>query len=313
MKKLLLLTIIFLFSVGSLIASSKDPVGVLFQVKGKVEYTKNGKRWKKVRRNKFLFAGYQVRTGPGASGKVTIQATGEGLELAPNSVIKVTKNGLQAQKGVISNAESSSKLMQGLMKKFTRSQSYTTVRRSHEKKTLKLSAARELSLSDDHPYLVWANIGSDYSYRLNMGDKTYQVPATTNDVVRVRVEPFTGSQTYKIEALKGGKVAVSLKPYSKRGQKTMHSASWMSTSERDRFQNDVKNIQETYGEISFMLGSFFEKQDMWVAAMDQYREYLKENPEEIEMSPYLFRVYKKLRLDKIYKQELASWKKAMQE
>ena len=93
----------------------------------------------------------------------------------------------------------------------------------------------------------------------------------------------------------------------------MHSASWMSTSERDRFQNDVKNIQETYGEISFMLGSFFEKQDMWVAAMDQYREYLKENPEEIEMSPYLFRVYKKLRLDKIYKQELASWKKAMQE
>ena len=62
-----------------------------------------------------------------------------------------------------------------------------------------------------------------------------------------------------------------------------------------------------------MLGSFFEKQDMWVAAMDQYREYLKENPEEIEMSPYLFRVYKKLRLDKIYKQELASWKKAMQE
>ena len=62
-----------------------------------------------------------------------------------------------------------------------------------------------------------------------------------------------------------------------------------------------------------MLGSFFEKQDMWVAAMDQYRQYLSENPDEIEMSPYLFRVYKKLQLEGIYRTELAQWKKAMQE
>ena len=313
MKKLLLLFIVFFFSASGLIASSKDPVGVLFQVKGKVEYTKNGKQWKKVRRNKFLFSGYQVRTGPNGSGKVTIQATGEGLELSPNSIIEVTKDGLKAQKGVISNAESNSKLMQGLMKKFTRSQSYTTVRRSHEKKTVALSATRELSLVDDYPFLVWANIGSDYSYRLKVGDRVYQIPATKDDIVRVRIDPFEGSRSYKIEALKNGQVAVSLQPYNKRGEETLHSVTWMSTSEKERFQRDVQNIQDTYGEISFMLGSFFEKQDMWVAAMDQYRQYLKENPEEIEMSPYLFRVYKKLGLDNIYKDELANWKRAMQE
>ena len=313
MKKLLLLFIVFFFSVGGSVAASKDPVGVLYQVKGQVEYTKNGKQWKKVRRNKFLFVGYQVRTGPGGSGKVTIQATGEGLELAPNSIIEVTKKGLKAQKGEISGAESSSKLMQGLMKKFTRSQSYTTVRRSHEKKTHELSAARELALTNDYPNLVWANIGSEYSYRLTLGDKVYQVPATADDLIRVKIAPFEGTKTYKIDALKDGNVAVSLEPYNKRGQPTMHTASWMSASESDRFKSDVKNIQETYGEISFILGSFFEKQDMWVAAMDQYREYLKENPEEIEMSPYLFRVYKKLSLEKIYKEELAAWKKAMQE
>ena len=73
----------------------------------------------------------------------------------------------------------------------------------------------------------------------------------------------------------------------------------------------INDIQETYGENSFMMGSYFEKQDMWVASMDQYKQYLKESPDEIEMTPYLFRVYKKLKLDGVYKKELEQWKQAM--
>ena len=226
MKKLLLLFSIFFLTASALYAGSKDPVGVLFQVKGKVEYTKNGKKWKKVRRNKFLFAGYQIRTGPNGTGKVTIQDTGESLKLSANAVIMVTKKGLRVKKGTLNSAESTSKLMSGLMKKFTRSQSYTTVRRSHEKKTLKLAAARELALSDNYPYLVWANLGSNYSYKLILGGQEYDVPATSRDIVRVKVNPFEGKQTYRIEAIKDGKTAVSLKPYKKRGKETLHSVSW---------------------------------------------------------------------------------------
>lgn len=313
MKRLVLIFSIFFLTVSSLYAGSKDPVGVLFQVKGKVEYTKNGKKWKKVRRNKFLFSGYQIRVGQKGSGKVTIQSTGESLKLSPNSLIKVTKNGLQAKRGKILAAESTNKLMSGLMKKFTRSQSYTTVRRSYDQNKLKLETARKMTLSEAYPHLVWENLGNAYSYRLVLGDQVYHIPATDDSIVRVKIKPFEGKKTYKIDAIKGGKIAVSLEPFKKRGKETLHSASWLKQADRQQFQNDVRDIQKTYGESSFMLGSFFEKQDMWVAAMDQYRQYLSENPDEIEMSPYLFRVYKKLQLEGIYRTELAQWKKAMQE
>ena len=236
MKNLILLFSIVFLAVGTLYAGSKDPVGVLFQVKGKVEYTKNGKKWKKVRRNKFLFAGYQVRTGPKGSGKVTIQSTGESLKLSPDSIISVTKAGLKSQQGSISTAESSSKLMSGLMKKFTRSQSYTTVRRSAKKSSLKMTAARSVTLADEHPYLVWANIGNGYSYKLTIGDQEYQAAASTDDVVRVKIDPFEGERTYKIDAIKDGKTAVSLKPFKKRGKETAHTVRWISQSDKNRFR-----------------------------------------------------------------------------
>ena len=38
-----------------------------------------------------------------------------------------------------------------------------------------------------------------------------------------------------------------------------------------------------------------------------------ENPDDIEMTPYLFRVYKKLKLNKLYKKELEEWTQAMAE
>ena len=52
---------------------------------------------------------------------------------------------------------------------------------------------------------------------------------------------------------------------------------------------------------------------MWVAAMDQYQAYLNDNPDDIEMTPYLFRVYKRLKLNKQYKEGLINWQKAMKE
>ncbi len=313
MKKLILIASLCFFMGSMLYAGIKYPVGVLFQVKGKVEYTKKGNKWKKVRRNKFLFRGYQVRTGENGSGKVTIQDTGENFQLTPNSLIEVTKAGLKPIKGSISNTESSSKLMSGLMKKFTRSQSYTTVRRSASGKTVKIDAVRKVILTTENPYLVWSNIGSDFEYKLTVGGSIYNAPATQEDIVRVKIEPFEGEKTFKIEVLKQGETVVTLKPYKSRGKEKFHAVSWMKKKQQGKLQKDIMNIKQTYGETSFMLGSFYEKKGMWVAAMDQYKEYLQENPDEIEMTPYLFRVYKKLRLNNIYQKELTEWKTAMTE
>ena len=45
---------IFIFSLGP-VTAKKVPVGMLVEIKGNIEYSKKGKRWKKVRRNKFVY------------------------------------------------------------------------------------------------------------------------------------------------------------------------------------------------------------------------------------------------------------------
>ena len=312
MKKLLLIFSVLFLAVSTLSAASKDPVGVLFQTKGTVEYTKKGKKWKKVRRNKFLFKGYQVRTGPDSSGKITVQATGASHEIAPNSLVQITKKGLVAKKGSISEVSSSGTLVSGLMKKFSRSQSYTTVRRSHKKKKLKVEAATDLTLTDEHPYMVWPNVGSDMDYKLSIGDRVYEVPASSGEMVKFKIQPFDGERKFIIEAIKDGKTVATLKPRKVRGKLRPNAAKWLSGSEKAEYEKALKAIQETYGEASFLLGGFYERQNMWVAAMELYKQYLAENPDEIEMTPYLFRVYKKLRLTDIYKKELVQWKLELQ-
>ncbi len=311
-KTVAIVSLLFFIS-GSVHAGKKDPVGVLFQTQGKVEYTKNGKKWKKVRRSKFLFSGYQIKTGPDSSAKVTIKESGLTMDIGADSVVEVTGNELAAKSGSLSASESSGKLMSGLMKKFSKAQSYTTVRRSHKKKTVKISAARKLALTDEYPYMVWNNIGSEYNYQLTIGDQIYRAPATSEKVVRVKVDSFVGEQPYKILVLKGEDPVTELKLYKSKGKTYPYQVLWLEGQQKSDVSSKITEIQDTFGEDSFMLGSFFEKQGMWVAAMDQYRLYLEENPDELEMTPYLFRVYKKLKLNGIYKKELEAWKVATTE
>lgn len=311
MKKLLIIISVCLFVSNLAIAGKRDPVGVLFQVKGNVEYTKNGKKWRNVRRTKFLFSGYQVKSGPDSTAKITIKETGKNFVLHPNSVLKVDNDKLIAAQGSVTPAETSDALMSGLMKKFNKSQSYTTVRRSHTKRTVKINAVREITISDRYPHLAWNSLGKDYSYQLTVGDKTYEVPATEELIVRAGIEPFEGTKSFKISALKDGKVVATADKYKSRGKYYEHKVTWLSDNTETEMKKAINDIQATYGENSFMLGSYFEKQDMWVASMDQYKQYLNEYPDEIEMTPYLFRVYKKLKLDDVYKKELEQWKAAM--
>lgn len=314
MKKVIFLVgLCFLFG-NYLSAASKDPVAVLFQVNGKVEYTKKGRKWRKIRHSKFLFAGYQIRTGTKGSAKITIQKTGKNLKLGPSSHFDVTKGGLRARKGKLISRESSSKLATGLMKRFTKSQTYTTVRRSVENQDRSaIDTARRVVISSDHPYLVWENPGEKYSYTLKIGDSTQQIPATSDMVVRARVNRFAGTQPLHIDVLENGRVIASLQPYRSRGELKDHTLTWIDGSRKRAIQSEIEDIKTVYGDNAFMMGSLFEKQEMWVAAMDQYKKYLDENPDEIEMTPYLFRVYKKLKLERKYKKELINWQQAMKE
>jgi len=298
------------FLAGVAYAGSKDPVGVLFQVKGSVQYSKAGDKWSDVKRNKFLFSGYQIKTGPDGSGTVTIQETGKNIEIGPNSLVEVTANGIQAKQGQVKDTADSSQLVAGLMQKFSKSQSYTTVRRSHQKKDLKIDLAREIKLSEEYPYVVWSNLGKEYRYQLSVGQQKIDIPATEAEMVRAKIHPFTGEQSVKIKVLEKDNVVTELEPFKVKGQATEHKLIWMDAAEKAEFQKTLESIRSAYGDDSFVLGSYFEKEEMWVAAMDQYKKYLEMNPDELEMAPYLFRVYQKLKLDSIYQKELEAWKTA---
>ncbi len=308
--KLISLIAILFFTTSSLYAGLRDPVAVLFQVKGKVEYTKDGKKWKKVRRNKFLFAGYKVRSMEDGSGKITVKTSGVNFVLNPGTVLEVTANNLNAVSGMLAESEQTSRLVSGLVKKFSKSQSYTTVRRSvNTSKTL--DAVRTVVVSKAHPYLVWDNLEKNASYKLTIGEDEYVVDSGNGDVIRVKIDPFSGTKEFKIIAIKDDKIVAELTHYKSRGELKAHTVKWLEQSDQKELDKIMADLAAEYGEDTFILGTYFEKVDMWVAAMDQYRKYLEDNPDDIEMTPYLFRVYKKLKLDGVYRKELNEWTQAM--
>ncbi len=312
-KRLFVLILIITFCLpGSLLAAKvKDPVGVLFNVQGLVEYSKDGKKWKKVRRNKFLFSGYQVKTGPDATGNLLSQKSGENFKISSDALVKVTNADFETVQGSMEPDAAAGALTQALMKKFSKAQSYTTVRRAPKKK-LDLQAARELVLSDLYPYVVWPNQGEELSYRLDVGEMQYDVPATSNPIVRVKVKPFKGAQDYVIHVIENGEIVSSLQPYRKRGEDKKHQLIWMDEDKSKTLLTTVNEIESNFPDNYFMLGSVFEEEEMWVAALDQYQKYLDENPDEIEMKPYLFRVYKKLMLKDMYTKELEAFQKELE-
>ena len=77
------------------LSAKRQPAGMLIEVKGKIEYSKKGKKWRKVRRNKFIYDKYFVRVGDGGSVKFLNQETNETTALTPGSEIQVTKKGLK--------------------------------------------------------------------------------------------------------------------------------------------------------------------------------------------------------------------------
>ena len=308
-KNILALGSVLIFMFSSIaFAGPKDPVAVISQVQGQVEYQKRGKNWKKVRRNKFLFKGYAIRTGKDGSGKITNKLTGETFAIGANAEIQVTAKALKATKGSLEKAESGSKLAASLMKRFDKSQSFTTVRRSHKKSKNRIDAVRDLVVYAEYPYIVWESTGKEFSYKLTVGDRTYDVAAGKSTLVRAKIKPFKGTVTYKIDAYKGTEKVLAMKPYKQRGKLNERTVTWLGGGDQKKVDDSIATLQKEYPDNLFMLGNYYEDQKLFVAAMEQYRQYLKDNPDEIEMAPYLFRVYKKLKLDKTYQVELDEYK-----
>jgi len=60
-----------------------------------------------------------------------------------------------------------------------------------------------------------------------------------------------------------------------------------------------------------MLGTLYARNNMWLAAVKQYRTFLKEYPDETEMALSLLEAYRRLKLNDIYQEQYETWEDAM--
>ena len=172
MRFIKLITLFLFLSAFALqpVLAKKIPLGMLVDIKGKIEYSKKGKRWKKVRRNKFVYANYLVRVSADSSIKFLNQETNETTLLTANSKIKFTKKGLEVLEGSLGGTDAGGGLLSGLSKQFKKTQKYTTVRRAAKKGGINLKLATN-TISADFSELAWETAGADYAYRLHLGQR----------------------------------------------------------------------------------------------------------------------------------------------
>ena len=117
-----LVSIFLMGSSGPALAKEPPPTMVM-HAKGKVEYSKNGIKWKKVRRNKFLFAGYQLRTGSNSTATLVNQKSGTSRNMGAGSLAKIEKNGAVTVSGSLTDpTPAGGNLMAGLSQRFAKAQ-----------------------------------------------------------------------------------------------------------------------------------------------------------------------------------------------
>lgn len=296
-RTLLLIALVLLLAVAPVLAN-RVPVGMVFDVEGTVESGKEGKdRFKPVRRNKLLFPGSIIRVGADGTAKFVNQQTQETTTLLANSEIKVTDTGMELVSGELGATEAAGDLLAGLDKQFATTQKYTTVRRSANKadKVVEVDLGN-LTLADDYPQIAWENKGSEYSYRLHVGDQVIEVPSTDAPVVTQAIQPFTErSMKYKVEIVKDGKVLSSSKE---------RRLSWLSGKKLNKFQEEMEAVK-AFDTDGFLQAGVLKDNGLLVPAMQTYESFFEKNSDDDDINdlrPFMIEVYSRLKLEAMQKE-----------
>ena len=294
--------------------AKKIPLGMLTEIKGKIEYSKNGKRWKKVRRNKFVYKDYLVKVSADSSVKYMNQETSETTQLTANSKVKITPEGLQALEGNLGETDAGGGLLAGLSKQFKKTQKYTTVRRSVQKEGIHLKLATN-TVSNEFPELAWETAGVQYSYKLHLGKQdrkskewtdsaVYDVPATLEEIVRTKIKPISKKQKYFVEVLDGsGGIAYTTEPAN------LKVLSGKKLAKFNKQKDGILKLDES----GFLYAGLLKDNGLLVPALDKYQHFFAENADDEdinELRPFIIEVYSKLRLAKLKSAELKKYQSA---
>jgi hypothetical protein len=304
----------FLVSLLALITSGQGfakapPVAKLVQIEGEVEYSRNGSEWNPVRRTKYLFSGYQIRTGQAGSGTLINQESGTSRKLGSSTQIEIDGDKVIVIQGSLSEPEEGdTSVFQSLRNKFAKAQRYTTVRRSiisgDEACDNKVRTIRRVTVSPEHSDLVWRNACPEFSYKLVIDDGTpIDVPAqSTSEMIRYDVTSSgIGEHTYRVEVYdKDGTVYIP---------KRESVFQVMSAAE----EKELAAVLEQVDDDIFLQTNLLEEKGLYVAAMDAYREYFQENPDDNDMRPLLINSYQDLKLSNLRESEARLYNSSMEE
>lgn len=300
---------LFVSIASSQVMAKEPPVAKLVQIEGDVEYSRNGSKWNPVRRTKYLFTGYQIRTGEDGSGKLINQASGKSQDLGANTTIEIGGESILVLAGSLSEPEEEeTSLFQSLMNKFAKAQRYTTVRRSvttgDDACNNKVRTIRDVTLSPSHSDLVWRNACPEFSYRLVINDgEPIEVPAqSTSEMIRYNVASLpAGEHTYRVEVLDNdGTVYIPKK-----------DSSFKLISKSD--EKEIMKTLKMAGDDIFLEAGVLEENGMYVAAMDAYRAYFQENPDDNDMRPLLIQSYQDLKLSNLRESEARLYNAGLEE
>ncbi len=295
----LLLTLCSIHPVQAAMAADQGPTFLLMKPEGLVELSKDGKKWRRLTRNKFLRPGYEIKTGVDGSAMLMNQVGGTTRNIGHGSHVRITVEGVTALSGSLSAPEKShGALMASLSKRLKNGQLHSVVRRSKGSGKLKLRTAKRIVLSDDYPDLVWRNLGAEYSYRITVGDKSWEVAPGQKHPMRATLkEVAPGEHDYAVEVLKDGKVLYAPKRKGK--------LVWMTSDQRQKVTDDLARLEQFIPGDEMAKGSMLDEHGITVAAMDRYLAFLTQHPDANEMRPLLIEAYYNLKLSKLL-QELSA-------
>ncbi len=292
-----------LLNTAPAICDDSTPVVFLIQAKGEVLYSTDGFEWKLVNRNKFLYDGWEIKTGIDGSCKLIDRETELVQTINSNSRIKIDNDGVIVIKGSVSSSKKGENLFGFLKRKFTVVQKYMTVKRAVNKEPEKdLKTIRKITLSKDYPELVWENLGHEFSYQIVIDKKTIGVNPTTSDIVRCNIDPLSpGNHFYYVKVLYKGEVI-----YMPRRKGTIK---WLSDEECRKIREAERKSRLIAPDNGLVTGNILDEHGLKVAAMDHYIEFLKKNPDVNEARPFLIKIYNELKLKKRSNKEAALYNK----
>lgn len=280
---------------GKAAGEDSSPKVMLIQAAGQVMYSPDGKSWEKIYRNRFLYEGYLVKTGKDGTCRFFDPQRQTMQDMENDTEAEIRASGIRVRKGRISEPASADSIMNFLQRKFTRVRKYVIIRRE-DAGNPELKTVPDICLSADYPDLVWENMGPEYAYRLVAGEKTYDVPASKTDLVRFRLTGIQpGIYSFYIRVMYQGEVIVS----SERNG----TLRWLSDEENRLFRERERKIREIDPDNGFLLGNVMDEYGFTVAAMDQFRQFLAENPEIHEVRPFLIKIYSELGLERLRQSE----------